>query len=36
LLPRTIDLIDQLASSVYENRQQVFVACIDVLKMTDI
>ena len=36
LLPRTIDLIDQLANSIYDSREQVFVACIEVLKMTDI
>src|SRR5437763_6677285 len=33
LLPRTIDLIDQLANSVYDGRQPVFIACIGVLKI---
>jgi hypothetical protein len=36
LVPRTVELIDELADSVYENRQQVFAACVEALKMTDI
>jgi hypothetical protein len=36
LLPRTIELIDELANSVYDSREQVFLACIEVLKMSDI
>jgi hypothetical protein len=36
LIPRTVDLIDELAQSVYEDRQQVFAACVEALKMTDI
>jgi hypothetical protein len=36
LVPRTVELIDELADSVYENREQVFAACVEALKMTDI
>jgi hypothetical protein len=36
LVPRTVELIDELADTVYENRQQVFFACVEALKMTDI
>src|SRR5260221_12098542 len=36
LVPRTVELIDELADTVYENRQQVFAACVEALKMTDI
>jgi hypothetical protein len=36
LAPRTVELIDELADSVYRNRQEVFVACIEALKTTDI
>jgi len=35
LVPRTVELIDELADSVYENRQQVFAACVEALKITD-
>src|SRR5947209_18660376 len=36
LVPRTVELIDELADTVYENRQQVFAACVEALKITDI
>lgn len=36
LVPRTVELIDELADTVYENRQQVFFACVEALKMKDI
>jgi hypothetical protein len=36
LIPRTVELIDELAQSVYQDRQQVFAACVEALKMTDI
>jgi hypothetical protein len=36
LIPRTVELIDELAGSVYDDRQQVFAACAEALKMTDI
>jgi hypothetical protein len=36
LVPRTVELIDELGDTVYENRQQVFAACVEALKMTDI
>jgi hypothetical protein len=36
LVPRTVELIDELAQSVYQDRQQVFAACVEALKMTDI
>jgi hypothetical protein len=36
LVPRTVELIDELADTVYENRQQVFAACVEALKLTDL
>jgi hypothetical protein len=36
LIPRTVELIDELAKSVYQDRQQVFAACVEALKITDI
>lgn len=36
LIPRTVELIDELAGSVYQDRQQVFAACVEALKITDI
>ena len=36
LVPRTVELIDELAESVYGSRQQVFDACVAALKTTDI
>jgi hypothetical protein len=36
LLPRTIGLIDELAETVYDGREEVFLACIEVLKLKDL
>jgi hypothetical protein len=36
LVPRTVELIDELAGSVYKDRCEVFAACIEALKITDI
>ena len=36
LIPRTIELIDELAGSVYTDKGQVFAACAEALKITDI
>lgn len=36
LVPRTIELIDELANSVYRDRFEVFVACIEALKTKDL
>jgi len=36
LVPRTVELIDELAESVYENRKQVFAACVEALKIKNI
>ena len=35
LIPRTVELIDELAQTVYQDRKQVFAACVEALKMTD-
>ena len=35
LVPRTVELIEELATSVYKGRYQVFVACIEALKIMD-
>jgi hypothetical protein len=36
LTPRTVELIDELAGSVYKGRREVFAACVEALKITDI
>src|SRR5882762_1176579 len=36
LVPRTIEVIDELTRSVYRDRRQVFLACAEALKTTDI
>jgi len=36
LVPRTVELIDELAGSVYKDRREVFAACVEALKTTDI
>jgi hypothetical protein len=35
LVPRTVELIDELANTVYEGRYQVFAACIEALRIID-